>query len=46
MRVLHDVMEKRRKVKYATYSKWLVQYDREYHTKTWLDCETPKQCSC
>ena len=32
-------MEKRR-VKYETYSKWLVQYDREYQTKTWLDCET------
>ena len=35
-----DVMEKRRKVKHETYNKWLVQYDREYQTKTWLDCET------
>ena len=27
-------------MKYETHSKWLVQYDREYQTKTWLDCET------
>ena len=24
--------------------KWLVQYDREYQTKTWLDCEDSDGC--
>ena len=27
-------------MKHATYKGWLTQYDREYHTVTWLDCET------
>ena len=27
-------------MKHATYKGWLTQYDREYQTVTWLDCET------
>ena len=35
-----DQQTKRRKVKHETYKKWVVQYDRECQTVTWLDCDT------
>ena len=35
-----DQQAKRRKVKHTTYNSWITQYDREYQTVTWLDCET------
>ena len=31
---------KRRKVKLETYKKWVKQYDSEFQTVSWLDCET------
>lgn len=31
---------KRRKVKYEMFNKWVVQYDIECRTNTWLDCES------
>ena len=32
--------QKRRRVKYDTYKKWIVDYDRELQMMTWLNCET------
>ena len=31
---------KRRKVKFGTFRKWLMDYDREYKTLAWLDSDT------
>ena len=31
---------KRRRVKYETYKKWVMEFDKKYQTMTWLDCET------
>ena len=31
---------KRRKVKLETYKRWVKQYDSEFQTVSWLDCET------
>lgn len=34
---------KKRKVAYATFSKWKVDMDKECQTVTWLDCDTEVQ---
>ena len=33
-------MMKRRTAKHETFKNWITQYDREYQTASWLDCET------
>ena len=33
-------VEKKRRVKYETYKKWVVEYDKDCQTMTWLDYET------
>ena len=35
--------EKKRRVKYETYKKWVVEYDVDCQTMTWLDCETENE---
>ena len=35
-----ELPAKRRKVKHETYQKWVRQYDRDFQTVMWLDCET------
>ena len=32
--------EKRRRVKYDTYKKWVMDFDKDCQTVAWLDCET------
>ena len=32
-------LAKQRKVKHETYKKWMTQYNHEYQTLTWPDCE-------
>ena len=39
------VEKKKRRVKYETYKKWLVEYDKDCQTMTWLDCETETERS-
>ena len=34
---------KKRKLMYATFSKWKVDMDKECQTVTWLDCDTVVQ---
>ena len=34
---------KKRKLMYATFSKWKVDMDKECQTVTWLDCDTEVQ---
>ena len=36
-------VEKKRRVKYETYKKWVVEYDKDCQTMTWLDCETENE---
>ena len=36
-------MEKKRRVKYETYKKWVVEYDKDCQMMTWLDCETENE---
>ena len=33
-------MEKKWRVEYETYEKWVVEYDKDCLMMTWLDCET------
>ena len=35
--------EKKSRVKYETYKKWVVEYDVDCQTMTWLDCETENE---
>ena len=36
-------VEKKQLVKYETYKKWVVEYDKDCQTMTWLDCETENE---
>ena len=31
---------KKRKVTFTTYKKWAIEFDSDFKTLTWLDCET------
>ena len=32
--------EERRRVKYETYKKWVMKFNKDCQARTWLDCET------
>ena len=35
-----DPSSKKRKVTFTTYKKWASEFDNDFKTLTWLDCET------
>ena len=40
---MEEGKQKRRRVKYETFKRWIVNNDRELQTMTWLSCETESE---
>ena len=40
---MEEGKQKRRRVKYETFKRWIVNNDREFQTMTWLSCETESE---